>query len=92
MTHHVVTGSATADGGPLYLTLEGAWSRSLDDAERLDESTARERAAAAHAQAQATVCDPYVIAVVVEGDSVHATSRKERIRATGPTISFGVPT
>lgn len=90
MSQYVVTGSATADGGPIYLSSEGAWVREVERAETLDEATARARAREAHAHAQATVCDPYAIPVSSEGERITPTTLKERIRAKGPTVTFGV--
>jgi hypothetical protein len=90
MSQYVVTGSATADGGPIYLSPTGTWTRRVEEAERLEETRARERASEAAARAQAIVCDPYVIPVTTDGDAVQPTTLKERIRANGPTVTFGV--
>jgi hypothetical protein len=87
MTRHVVTASATADGGPLYLQRDGKWTRQISNAALLDDEEERARMLASAKCDEFTVCDPYLI--VVSTPDRRPVSFKERIRATGPTTHYG---
>ncbi|MFO7561116.1 MAG: DUF2849 domain-containing protein [Enhygromyxa sp.] len=89
MTLWMITGNATADGAPIYLQLDGRWTRRLAEGLALSSEAQRD---ALLAQAQASeriVCDAYVIEVRQSaGGQLEATGLRERIRAEGPTVAL----
>lgn len=88
MTAKVVTGNRLADGVVVYLDASGGWCERLAEARvAADEASAAEILGLAEQPAQAVrVVGPYLIDVIVEGDTVRAESRREAIRAAGPTV------
>ena len=89
MTSFIVTGSATADGSPIYMTRDGEWTRRIVGAAQLGTEDQRERMLAQARGNQFTICDPYVIEVLVSGEDVLPATLRERIRAAGPTVAYG---
>lgn len=87
---HVVTASATANGSPVYLTPSGEWSGELSAAQVLETEAERDDKLATARKQEALVCDPYLIEVQVADGSPSATTLRERIRAEGPTTSYGI--
>ncbi len=82
----VVSASRTADGAPVYLTVEGVWSRALDKAQVVDGDGPQPQALLEAARKQeAQICDPYTFPVTVEAGAAVAVSTRERIRSQGPT-------
>jgi len=71
---------------------DGTWSRDLQEAGLLnDEASAKALAAAAVANEQRLITDPYVIEVYAKDGTIDPLSARERIRATGPTIRIRRP-
>jgi hypothetical protein len=83
----VVTGKFTDDASNVYRHADGTWSRDLQAAEVVtDEATAKARVAAAVANEQRQISDPYVFEVFAKDGTIDPLSARERIRATGPTV------
>ena len=85
--NYVLTGSATADGRPLYRSAYG-WSPRVSDACHFVADD-RDGAVETARLEEFTICDPYTIAVEVDDDGPRPVSLRERIRAFGPTV--GIP-
>jgi hypothetical protein len=87
----VVTARFLADGSPAYLTTQGDWTRSLQEAAPrtpdIGEAEAQERAK----REQRIVADPYTFKVEVKNGAIDALSTRERIRSTGPTVRVRRP-
>lgn len=81
-----MTGNFTADGAVAWRRADGSWSRQLADAGLVDEPTAKAQAAAAIANEQREICDPYGVEVRVDGATIDPMTARQRIRANGPTI------
>lgn len=83
----VVTGKLTDDASNVYRRADGSWSHDLQQAGLVsDEATAKAQVAAAVANEQRQITDPYVIEVHAADGVIDALSARERIRATGPTV------
>lgn len=81
----VITANLTATGAPTYLTERG-WSQDLAQARLIhDPQQLEQLLAEAHTQ-QFTVCDPYSFPVREEAGRAVATTARERIRSSGPTV------
>ena len=90
--HWIVTGNFTDDGAVAWRRADGTWSRRIADAGLLDdEATASAHAAHAVAHEQRELASAYPIAVHGETGTIIPLTARERIRATGPTISFRRP-
>jgi hypothetical protein len=90
--HWIVTGNFTDDGAVAYRRVDGTWSRKIADAGLLsDEATGKAIAAKAIATEQREICDPYVIEVYAEGDTIDPLTARQRIRANGPTTPMRRP-
>ena len=90
--HWVVTGKFTDDGANSWRRADGTWSRSIAEAELLsNEATAKSFAAAAIANEQRQISDPYVIEVYAADGTIDPLTARERIRANGPTIPMRRP-
>jgi hypothetical protein len=83
-----VTGKFTDDAANVWRRADGTWSRDLQQAGIVsDEPTAKSQAAAAGANEQRQITDPYVIEVHADaGGTIDPLTARERIRATGPTV------
>jgi hypothetical protein len=80
----ILTANRLSDGAVVYLTAAGAWTRSFDEAERLEPEAAKAALAAAQAQPQQFVA-PYL--VEIDGGEIERRERlRESIRAAGPTV------
>lgn len=90
--HWVVTGKFTDDGANAWRRADGTWSRSIAEAGLVsDEATGKSLAAAAVANEQREISDPYVIEVHAEGGAIDPLTARERIRANGPTVPLRRP-
>ena len=89
MPLYAITGSATEDGRPIYRTAAGSWSSAVSEARLLDDDAETAQQLEAARREQRLVCDPYTIEVEREGETVVPLRLKERIRAAGPTVSWG---
>lgn len=91
-THWIVTGNFTDDGAVAWRRADGAWSRQIADAGLLDdEAAAAAHAAHAVAHEQRELASAYGIAVHADAGLIDPLTARERIRATGPTISLRRP-
>ena len=90
--HWVVTGKLTDDANNVWRRADGTWSRDLQEAGLLnDEASAKALVAAAVANEQRLITDPYVIEVYSKDGPIDPLSVRERIRATGPTVRIRRP-
>lgn len=89
----VVTANRLDDGVIVYLADSGCWSPQIGAAVAADDDDglALLMAEADRAIAARAVVGVYAIPVRVEPDGIVPLGQKERIRATGPTIPWGVP-
>ena len=87
----VLTANLTADGAPVYLTAAQAWSRDLAEALVIESEAEHDKRLAFARGDEATVCDPYVFKVSVDGTTIDPITTRERIRSTGPTIRVRRP-
>ena len=83
-----VTANRLADGIVVYLTADGGWSVSLQDAAVAE---GKEAAEALLARAEPTVTgnmvvEPYLFEVAREASGIRAASVRETIRQAGPTV------
>ena len=87
MAQYMVTGSATEDGRPLYMTAEEGWSDRITEAHVVenDGRLALLETAKTH---ERVVCDPYPIEVTPTDHGYEPITLKEKIRASGPTIDL----
>jgi len=90
-THFVVSASSTASGAPLYLRADGSWSARLDEAAALADATERDQALAAARRREDLVCDPYAFMIIVSDGRIDPLSKRESIRAQGPTVRIRRP-
>ena len=83
-----ITANRLADGLPVYLTNEGAWSLALVDAARFEGAVALDALAAAGAR-ETEVVGPYLMDIEEAVDTPSPDGRgrlREEIRRDGPTI------
>ncbi|MEO5375445.1 MAG: DUF2849 domain-containing protein [Alphaproteobacteria bacterium] len=87
----VVTANRLRDGVVVYLTGSGEWTEDICGATATDDPDHQQRLAArAAADVSArVVVGPYAVPVAVEGSTPRPLSRRERIRAGGPTVGLG---
>ena len=85
MSLSMITGNATDDGAPIYLSRDGTWTRSLIEGWAAATEVLKEVLAGCKAQ-QRIVCDVYLIDVVVAEGRPAPTTVRERFRASGPTV------
>ena len=88
MTAKVITGNRLNDGVVVYLDAAGSWSERLTEARVADDeaSAAAILRLAEHPEQAVRVVDPFLIEVVMEDGILRAESKREAIRATGPTV------
>ena len=90
-THWVITASLTETGAPTYLREDRTWSPQLQEAFAIAEDADKADRLAGAAKEEALVCDPYAIAVVLEGTTIDPITMRENIRANGPTTRLRRP-
>lgn len=88
MATKVVTGNRLNDGIVIYLNAAGGWSERLTEARIADgdEAAAEILRLAEQREQTVRVVAPYLIDVVIENGLPRAESKREAIRATGPTV------
>jgi len=88
MTFQVLTANRLRDGQVVYLVEDDTWSERLSDAivADTDEMAKTLLALGARAAEQHVVVDPYLFAVSVENGRILPQSRRELIRAAGPSV------
>jgi hypothetical protein len=83
-----VTGKLTDDASNVWRRADGSWTSKLQEAGIVaDEATAKAQAASAVANEQRQITDPYVIEVHASDGTIDPLTARERIRATGPTVT-----
>jgi len=87
----VVTARFLSDGAPAYLTGDGSWSRSLQEAAPCATAAGEAEVNNRAANDQRNVADPYTIKVELKGGAIDALTTRERIRSTGPTVRIRRP-
>jgi len=85
----VVTGNRLRDGAVIYLAGAAQWSTGIDRAEIAHDAAAAERlmAIANRAVTDRVVVAPYLIEVASDGGRIQPLGTRERIRASGPSIT-----
>lgn len=88
-TPKTVTAWQTATGKTVWLRADQSWT---EDASELGVFTGdAAEAALAHAQTQeGAITDPYFMEVTEDGKVAGRETLRETIRATGPTVPYGV--
>lgn len=88
MTFQVLTANRLRDGQVVYLRDDDSWSEHFRDAivADSDEMAKTLLTLAARAVEKHLVVDPYLFAVAVEGSEIRPLSRREIIRAAGPSV------
>lgn len=90
--HWIVTGKLTDDASNTWRRADGTWSRNLQEAGLLpDETSAKALVAAALANEQRLITDPYAIEVFAADGTIDPLTARERIRASGPTVRVRRP-
>ena len=96
MILQAVTANRLLDGEVVYLTPARDWSPLLDDCCVVADANAGADllAAAARAVQDRLIVDPYLFEIKVESDAISPLSRREIIRAAGPSVrpDLGRPT
>jgi hypothetical protein len=90
-THFVISAGRTSTGAPAYLAKDGSWTEQLQRALAIDGESERDRLLSVVARQEREVTDPYAFAVNVEGGKIDPLSKRELIRATGPTVPYRRP-
>ena len=82
------TANNLLDGEVVWLGKNGVWVKSIDAAQVCVTDADRQHAADAAAQADADnlVVEPYEIEVALDGGAITPVKFRERIRAAGPTM------
>ena len=90
----VATANRLSDGRVVYLATDGGWTARLDQARPAADPAAGEAllALAADAVAAQQIVEPYLIEIGDAGDAGSPKKFREAIRATGPSIDWGVTT
>jgi hypothetical protein len=88
MTLQALTANRLRDGQVVYLCEDDSWSEHLQDSilADSDEMAKTLLTLAARAVEKHVIVDPYLFAVSVESGIIHALSRREIIRAAGPSV------
>ncbi len=86
------TANRLRDGAVVYLAADGSWSTRFADSAVAEDAAGAERLAAVANQAalDRVVVGPYLIEVAVAGGRLQPLGTRERIRASGPSVSEGV--
>lgn len=90
-THFVISAGLTTTGAPTYLTEDGSWSPDLQKALPISGEQERDRLLSVAAEQERDIADPYAFAVVIEGGKIDPLTKREYIRATGPTVPYRRP-
>jgi hypothetical protein len=88
MTFQVMTANRLRDGQVVYLCEDDSWSEQLRDSivADSDEMAKTLLTLGARAADQNIVVDPYLFAVSIENGRILPLSRRELIRAAGPSV------
>ena len=87
--YKIVTANALTSGDVVYLTGSDDWSPEIVEAEFIDDAEhAESRLVAAQRQAHLVV-GPYLADVTITANGPVPVTRREALRASGPSIAFG---
>ncbi|MDF2765442.1 MAG: nitrite reductase [Rhodospirillales bacterium] len=91
MAAQVITANRLVDGAVVYLSADGQWVQSLEEASVAEGEAAAAALVAAGDRAVAgrLVVAPYLIEVDRGPEGIQPRRYRERLRATGPSIPFG---
>lgn len=83
-----LTANRLIDGVVVYLTADGGWSESLQDAEVAEGKEAAEAllARATPFVERNEIIEPYLFEVEKQDEAIRAVSVRETIRQAGPTV------
>lgn len=88
-TPKTVTAWDTASGQVVWLRSDQSWTKDASEIGVFTGDAAE--AALEHAKTQeGAITDPYFMEVTAEGDVAGRETLRERIRANGPTVPYGV--
>ncbi len=87
----VVSGSRLLQGDVVWLDAGHAWTTTLESAALLETAEQADSAmSVANAdRRQLAVVDVHIVDVIVEGGRIVPVTSREKVRAFGPTITFG---
>ena len=93
MGAQVITANRLFDGAVVYLSLQGDWVQRIEAAAVADDAVAAAALIAAGERAvqEQRVVAPYLIEVEATAQSVRPKRYREQLRASGPSIGYGVP-
>ena len=74
-----------------YLDAEGAWVKSIADANVFEASDAAEQRLAEVRKAESTITEPYVFPAKMTGGQLTPVSTREKLRAVGPSTRLRRP-
>ena len=74
-----------------YLDAEGAWVKSIADANVFETSDAAEQRLAEVRKAESTITEPYVFPAKMTGGQLTPVSTREKLRAVGPSTRLRRP-
>ena len=88
MTLQAITANRLRDGQVVYLREDDSWSEHIQDSivADTDEFAKTLLELGARAVKHHIVVDPYLFAISVENGTVRPLSRREEIRAAGPSV------
>jgi Protein of unknown function (DUF2849) len=93
MGAQVITANRLFDGAVVYLSPQGEWVQRIEAAAVADDAVAAAALIAAGERAvqEQRVVAPYLIEVEATAQSVRPKRYREQLRASGPSIGYGVP-
>lgn len=88
MTLQAITANRLRDGQVVYLREDDSWSEHIQDSivADTDELATTLLELGSRAVEQHIIVDPYLFAVSVENGAIRPLSRREEIRAAGPSV------
>lgn len=88
-TLQIVTANRLRDGAVVFLTATSEWTSDITRAAVARDAEAGKRllAIGTVAAAESRIVDPYLTAVIEDGDAILPVSLRERIRAQGLTFA-----
>ena len=74
-----------------YLDAQGAWVKSIADANVFEESEAAEQRLTEVRKAESTITEPYIFPAEMTGGQLTPISAREKLRAVGPSTRLRHP-
>jgi hypothetical protein len=86
----IISANRLGDGIVVYFAAEGSWTPDIGSAKRFGPEADIEAALklAKADEKRNLVVDPFVVDVAVEAEGLEALTRRNAIRAKGPTIDY----